>query len=184
MKLNKSQFGDLADCIAAARGYLSTPAKWCKGESMRYNFNVDGYQYCIVGALRETTYGSSMKYDAAYMAFCAANPEIEGHIPRWNDSPERKHNEVLAAFDKAIAYCQVRAEADAPEYCEVAETAHRIPGSSKMSHQQMMYMSNPAPMMQPPKWVPQYEPIAQSFGFYEAQQAAMQKRIFKQPHYL
>lgn len=36
---------------------------------------------------------------------------IPHHIPTWNDAPGRKHSEVLAAFDKAIANERAKFEA-------------------------------------------------------------------------
>lgn len=70
-------------------------------------------RYCSIGAL---LYGAGARPHAGhlmggnYRAFKRARDKfsdaIGGDIVRWNDNPERKHSEVLAAFDAAIKGCR------------------------------------------------------------------------------
>jgi hypothetical protein len=54
-------------------------------------------QWCILGAIFEVHPG---RYPDD--AVEAMERSVGGHIPTWNDAPERTQADVLAAFDRAI----------------------------------------------------------------------------------
>lgn len=89
--------------LTEARNRIEDPSKW----GQCYYFK-DGKR-CILGAIdsafgRYQTGFHSSDWDIVTEMFMKAEG-IE-NISRWNDAPERTHDEVLAAFDKAIALCK------------------------------------------------------------------------------
>lgn len=156
MELTKKQFNQLTGILQHARHLVSTPEKWCKKRIVSYNPSTGAHSYCMVGALHKATKARHAVYNAAYLAFCNANPEIpNNHISTWNDSPSRTHSEVLAAFDKAIAYCQVRAEADTPKVSTLTE----LPGVPRGYAKSFGNPPPMAPMLNSQIWVTNNEPV-------------------------
>lgn len=78
--------------------------------------SADARNYCVVGAiwraLHDTAYGMSEKEQYAtsrrlgftFLEANEMNPSL-GDIPDWNDAKNRTKEQVLAAFDNAIAVC-------------------------------------------------------------------------------
>jgi len=72
------------------------------------------FNYCTVGAMCSTTFDKGETFDKMVNTFIKANnlppsDYVMGKmtsITIWNDAPERTKEEVLAAFDKAIAYAE------------------------------------------------------------------------------
>jgi len=87
-----------------------TPATWIKGEFHDTVIGPDGIgvnAHCALGWI-EVAMGESMhrdieKYDAlkSKLRQAAGLDDISGEIAAWNDAPERKFEEVQAAFQKA-----------------------------------------------------------------------------------
>lgn len=80
--------------LIAARKIIETPEKWWRGQR-----KPKPGQRCIYGAIHA-------------VEDCVARPAVYRRLQKvvgverlneWNDAPGRKHAEVLAAFDKAIA---------------------------------------------------------------------------------
>lgn len=68
---------------------------------------VDGACYCISGAIFTACGGHGQKSDMARNALSELLPsEVYRCIPLWNDDPQRKHDEVIALFDRAIDACE------------------------------------------------------------------------------
>lgn len=94
------------EILIEAKRLLETKG-WCQGAyakrlhgEIALNFIGDPTvaAYCSSGAICEAQ-KPSMAEDAAYYFIKAIGG---GPIPRWNDTPGRTKEEVLAAFDKAI----------------------------------------------------------------------------------
>lgn len=100
--------------LRAARQLVENEENWWQAIGPRRT-RVAGY--CPVLALREVTRGCEALWSpvpaAAGTAFARAaglNPVGWGSsVAEWNDAPERTHDEVLAAFDRAIANERYRA---------------------------------------------------------------------------
>lgn len=69
---------------------------WCQGVMRKLG------AVCMVGALYEGTIGSdgNIYFNAELRLQRGAGTD---DLPRWNDAPERTKDEVLQAFDRAIA---------------------------------------------------------------------------------
>jgi len=93
--------------LKRARRAIDTPAKWTRdvearnaaGTPVAAN-NDDACSFCINGALRR---GSGRNPDVARHYLCKATDTV-GYLglAEWQDTPERTHAEVLAAFSLAI----------------------------------------------------------------------------------
>lgn len=80
-----------------AKELINTPEKW-----MQYGSGITSF--CVLGSLAEVLQSSTLSVSRL---FARANGLEEYYIAiaEWNDTPGRTHAEVMAAFDKAIAYC-------------------------------------------------------------------------------
>ncbi len=104
------------DVLVKARALIATPDRWIKG---RYERKRRGRKcYCAAGTLAAAApTASDRAWITAWKCLHQAVGVVEGEekrncstptsIENWNDDPERTHAEVLAAFDKAIASCEV-----------------------------------------------------------------------------
>ena len=97
--------------LIAARSLIARPDAWTKVfEARDHNnnscrvFDDDACKYCMVGAIARASLGKrTWERDALQALRLAIGSES---VPRFNDHPARTHDEVLAAFDAAIAQTQ------------------------------------------------------------------------------
>lgn len=70
---------------------------WTKGDAHRFGFG--RCAYCSIGAIQAVG-GIAWEGERArrYLGTVVNKP----YVSDWNDRPERTHEQVLAAFDKAI----------------------------------------------------------------------------------
>lgn len=85
------------DCLEEAKKLIG--AGWCQKNYIRKKPD-GGYEYCSSGAIILSTPDLNVVRCAA--AFLKKVTDSNVSILRWNDAPERTHEEVLAAFDRAI----------------------------------------------------------------------------------
>lgn len=96
-----------ADVLRRARALIDRPEKWCKRELM------DGRgAMCIFGAINAAARGHAWKWSGNYPNYLddthralasAIGYKNPGLAPHWNNAPGRTHEEVMEAFDRAIA---------------------------------------------------------------------------------
>lgn len=82
---------------------------WCQGAGNREtrSWFRRKTSYCSFGAMRAVSGGDYMRGVELAAIFNAANGnhlQLLKELWAWNDAPERTKADVLAAFDKAIAY--------------------------------------------------------------------------------
>lgn len=92
---------EVAECLIAARKRIEDPARWGKGTSSDiftdHSFPDRIVKDCAAFAVFRTHLEDSP------MAYCTLQEAVGTKgVAGWNDAPERTHEEVLAAFDKAI----------------------------------------------------------------------------------
>lgn len=96
--------------LKRARKLLSNPKRWCQ---WRYGQTKEGwlvdpeakaaYSFCAVGAIRRVAKDAADD-DATEAAKALLDRCVPGYsIIDYNDAKKRKHEQVLAVFDKAIA---------------------------------------------------------------------------------
>lgn len=94
--------------LKRARKLLSNPKRWCQGKFAKDGYgngcSVDderAYQFCAAGAVEKAAGGVVEDFHEAAEALsrCVRGGSVIG----FNDAPRRKHEQILAAFDKAIA---------------------------------------------------------------------------------
>lgn len=78
-------------------------AGWCQGASAR-NAKGEAVSFCILGAFMAS--GVACSGPTSYALAKVATPGNLGVLARYNDTPGRTKEEVLAVFDKAIACAQ------------------------------------------------------------------------------
>lgn len=97
-----------ASALTAAKALILDPDKWVNmANPFRYDENKKPLNFCVGTALAKVAGEHYATYMDARRKFCQAasinNPaDSLEPIFRWNDAPERTHEEVLAAFDRAI----------------------------------------------------------------------------------
>lgn len=106
-----------SEVIINAKALIATPDKWTQRAPAR---DANGIRedplddravcFCIMGALLKASQKVSGGYNrrSFYESISIFDkiPEIPISIPVFNNSPGRKHEEVLELFDKAIALAQ------------------------------------------------------------------------------
>ena len=106
------------EILLEARQLLSDPSRWTKGAPAR-NAQLEtvgstseaAFCFCAIGAIRRTLWvnpgrDTEERRELEDVASQALRESIgRPDISRWNDDPARTHEEVLAAFDRAIATC-------------------------------------------------------------------------------
>ena len=93
-----------------ARTTLEKPEAWTRGVMARFDNGLEcnpksefAVCFCPLGAIARTdTYGIT-KGVAIQRIEKVLGISGSGSIASWNDEPDRTHDEVLAAFDRAIA---------------------------------------------------------------------------------
>lgn len=108
----------LAQDLRAAKALIDTPEKWTKGAFARapdgkrtHATSDSATSRCMAGAcICASLIQVSMNHDRRANAMLLALEDVVGpcvtdHDPvtGFNDSPQRTHAEIMAAFDKAIA---------------------------------------------------------------------------------
>lgn len=94
---------DLKAILISARQIVERG--WTKG---KFRSVVDGVEcFCSLGAICKSSPDSD-SYNAALDRFALANGiSCRQSVPRWNDAKRRTREQVLAAFDRAIANADV-----------------------------------------------------------------------------
>lgn len=82
------------DDLIAAKALIDTPEKWCQGTATAGY----GARLCAIRAAG----GARYRNKDAVAALKAALPIGEKSLPRFNDSPDTTHADVMALFDRAI----------------------------------------------------------------------------------
>lgn len=77
---------------------------WCQNSM----FNELG-QYCSVGMIREYAQQGTYRFLRDIFKICN---NIDLSIPDWNDTEGRTREEVVAAFNKCIKYCEERTNSE------------------------------------------------------------------------
>lgn len=96
--------------LGDARARIANPENWCKGAFELWEAGRP-VTFCTLGAIGRGAGAGEGAYFEALHVFSKVNDlQNFGGVMLWNDNPKRTHGEVLAAFDKAIAYCQVQRE--------------------------------------------------------------------------
>ena len=98
-----------SEVLSAAKGLIDAPEKWIKGRYHRRGSECDGY--CLVGAVECAPLPAWAPTDQAlfYIGTTVGVGPKTG-LTGWNDAPERTWEEVMAAFDRAIAMAQEAGE--------------------------------------------------------------------------
>ena len=98
--------------LVGARKILAPRERWTKGTAY------DGYAYCLTGAMRQAAGMEGGYYAAELVAWDVLGQMGEDVVglEGWNDSPVRRHEDVLALLDRAIALVHSELSTD----CEVA----------------------------------------------------------------
>lgn len=93
------------EILTAARAKITDPQNWGQGlRRKRINF-----ESCCAAEAIEGVAPHSIERKCAYLALAnAAGLDLLGQIWRWNDTLDRTHAEVIAAFDRAIAAVQAQ----------------------------------------------------------------------------
>jgi len=95
---------DTIECLRKAKELCAEG--WAQGyENVCFGY-VNGC-YCVATAISAANQHSYHR--GAHLAFEAANHIWSGGVMRWNDDPERTQEDVLKAFDKAIALAEKEA---------------------------------------------------------------------------
>lgn len=94
---------DTLTVLIEARKLIEKPKNWCHKGGRK------GVAVCSILAINEAAGQSGRAHHGAVKALV----QVISHpiIAVWNDHPRRKHSEVLAAFDKAIATERAKFEA-------------------------------------------------------------------------
>ena len=115
---------ETVEVLRAAKALIDTPGKWAQGVCGRDilggeigpdDFNggtaTHAVSRCSIAALLSATGGV---HDVAGLALVALAHEVGEEDKRgviyWNNAPERTHAEVMAAFDRAIAAEEAKAQ--------------------------------------------------------------------------
>ena len=101
---------NIADVLQKARDLIATPDNWTQGEYARDGHghatrprNSRAVCWCSSGAIMKVMDVDYSPDDALAVLHQAGGFQWDMNIPKWNDSMNRKHSEVLALFDAAIA---------------------------------------------------------------------------------
>ena len=94
-----------ADILRRAKAAIGTPDRWCK-DTLRD----DAGRMCVLGAIKLVASGDVTACSLANIPPWEALMEaIPGGDPiTFNNAPERTHDEVMAAFDRAIEIAETQ----------------------------------------------------------------------------
>lgn len=88
------------EILREAKALIPDEAHWWRGLIIHPDTNPD-VACCAITAISRA-HGGRDEYRLLEEAVAVPM----GHIPRWNDAPERTYSEVMEAFDKAIALAE------------------------------------------------------------------------------
>lgn len=91
------------DILIAAKAKIAKPENWGKGNYV--SRAADGTtQYCAIGAVVAASdeLGCDDKLLVAAEGMLRLGMGGDGKLVRYNDADERKHEEILAVYDRAI----------------------------------------------------------------------------------
>lgn len=97
--MSKIELMDLRVVNRLIEGRARIEKGWCQGKLRGW-----GGEVCMMGSVLEferKSYWSDPLYKQAVTKLWQAI-EFSGGVPKWNDAPGRKKEEIIAAFDKAI----------------------------------------------------------------------------------
>jgi hypothetical protein len=97
---------DALQVLVSARGLVATPECWCKNALARDEFGSQVRDPNDQDACAWDCAGALIKASGRNFAAWEAADTTLGVSALWNDNPARTHDEVLAAFDRAIAIAQ------------------------------------------------------------------------------
>lgn len=94
--------------LREAKSLIDAPERWIKGRLKQYRKDGTVCAYCLVGAISSIACNHGLywaNYDAmaASLRACFIVGESLG-LAEWNDEYMRTHDEVMLAFDNAIAH--------------------------------------------------------------------------------
>ena len=103
------------EILIAARALIATPESWIKGRSAQDAngvpagpFDEGACKFCTVGAM---TCASGQTLTEARASILRAHlPKPFDNLVNFNDHPDTTHADVLALFDRAIAYEEAKHE--------------------------------------------------------------------------
>jgi len=109
--------------VKAVRALLSEPTRWtgrtnarnARGQKVAFRSD-EATCWCIVGAMRRVT-SMTGRVGERFISVCSAIAPVLGldEIIGFNDSPTRKHHEILAYLDAAIARLENAQERRTPQ---------------------------------------------------------------------
>lgn len=103
-----------SEILRAAKARISTPDRWTQGASARnaFGLHVTPFSehatcYCGYGAIWSIKNHGVLRHESSetYLSL-----SVGRHFPYYNDEPGRTHEEVMAAFDKAIQLAEEAGE--------------------------------------------------------------------------
>ena len=100
-----------SEILLAAKEKINTPEKWTQGELAKNargekvpRYSETAVCWCSLGAICAVAESETAKVESR--AESSLRQVVIQRIDIWNDDPERTHEEVMNAFDKAIALAQ------------------------------------------------------------------------------
>jgi hypothetical protein len=93
------------DILKVARARVATPEMWGKG---RRNKDRPMDTCCLAEAFDTSPTGPEYRRAIRAMHHAIGVDDLWGELIAWNDAPERTHDEILAAFNLAIATLRLR----------------------------------------------------------------------------
>lgn len=108
------------ELLTLAKSYIADPEHWCQGVMAMENTEAEcpshspsAYAFCTLGAIHRACYADGQNTDDELSTLyrlidtaCAhvtPNWRSGFNVADWNDAGDRKHSEVMAAFDLAIS---------------------------------------------------------------------------------
>lgn len=104
-----------SELLERAKAKISNPENWVQGtyaqnaEGKRVGFSeYSACKFCTEGALLRAYVDEDSGFvtEEQIRAMNVLN-KVVGHVPSWNDAPERKHGEVMEMFGLAIGIAKV-----------------------------------------------------------------------------
>lgn len=94
----------IADTLRAGKANIEARG-WCQGDGKVFD-PLRRYGFCVGSSLGPVTFDNPEMTKVCDMFKIANGISLLSGLGDWNDAPERTKEEVLAAFDKAIALAE------------------------------------------------------------------------------